>query len=168
MYYHHCFTEHNFNFTGKQTGVYFPLLVKYYAEVPITATLRNHQDTKEFKDGKITEEWFAQLCTMGTVTEETSITLVTDRFWSEYACIRTLPRFVASTNADNDAHVAETASIVSAAVDQVIRSRTNSGGGEVFHSSKFSSSWENVVQAVDRITETKDITRLLLVGTTFP
>lgn len=195
-----CFTQHNFTFCGKQTSVYFPLLVKYYSDVPVNVFVTDPREkdapVKEFK-GKITAEWLTTVCTMGNVIDDSIICLETDRFWSEYACIKTLPKFVpkipsavptttsavtstTSTTTPSTEPTAPTteekgekneetvAQSLVKQIDELIRNRTDSGGHEIFHGCKFSPpvSWTNIVQALDTITETKDIARLLLCNET--
>ena len=103
-----CFSQHNFRFKGKQREVYFPLLLKFYRDAPITVFLQQtaegegEGEAEEYKQGKINEEFFSTLREDAKITAETSITLLTERIWSEYACIRTLPRYVAKSSAVAD------------------------------------------------------------------
>lgn len=143
-----CFTAHSFQFDNTTSKNWFKVLCKYYENIAITLTVDGEKHS-----GKITKEFFEKF------ENGKSFTLETEQFWSEYAVIKTIPKFIKPNPKENtfDNVLLEK---VADQIDDMLQSRLAHDGQEMFMTMNLASSDFDLIKESLSHIKTTEITRM--------
>jgi len=142
-----CFTSHTFNFNASNKQYWLKLLCKYYNGVGVTIKVDGTQHT-----GKLNEDFLSKL------PEGKDYKVQTDRFWSEYASINMMPKYVQPSATDSVDGIQYLE--IAKQIDSLLSHRLELGGCEVYITSHIEAdSFDQVVQSLGYL-QTKELTRM--------